>query len=190
MQAQSPGDDLAPALGGLNAAGEVEVGAPQGQGAGVAQDGAFIDVEDAGAAGVGGGVADLLSGTALRAEAVQRELPGDVIGEVLGGAAWAEDKVLVGGALGDEGPDLFLWGICQWVTTWLRVKDMVVGVAYLGEDFFFLKLAQLRHCALEVEASLVRNVGHVGWLIPAVLLWSKLGCNGGGGDGDGIVNRC
>lgn len=103
MQPQRTRDDLPPALGRLDRGRVREVVLPQLQRAWVARNAALVDVEDAGIGGVRGRrvLADLFAGTALGAQAVERNLPRDVGLEVRGLAAGAEDKVFVGGAFGD-----------------------------------------------------------------------------------------
>ena len=110
VHAQRAGDDAAPALGGLDGGGEVEVGAPEGHAAWVFEDGALEDAEGAGLGGVRGRVVDVEAAAALGAEALEGALPGDVGEEVGGFGAGGEDLVLEVGALVDEGADFVLLG--------------------------------------------------------------------------------
>lgn len=131
----------------------------------MAEDAALVDIEDTRIGGVGGGVLDLFAQTALCAEAVKGELPGDVGLEMGGGAAGAEDEMFVSGAFGDKGPDFFLRreGIVlmrEWVG---KGRSAALGRdehAYLGEDFLLLKLAQLGYCAFQVKAGFFGDVRH------------------------------
>ena len=109
MHADSLGNDAAPALRGLDLGGEIEVGDPKGDAAGVFHDGALEDAEDAGLGGTGVGTADLETSAALGAETVHGTLPLDVGEEVGRLGAGGEDEMLKVGALGDEGTDFILF---------------------------------------------------------------------------------
>lgn len=99
---------MSPALGGLDAGGEVEIGAPERDTAGVFEHGALEDAKGAGLAGVGGRVVDAQAAAAFGAEAVEGALPFDVGYEVGWFGAGGKDLVLEVGALGYEGADFFL----------------------------------------------------------------------------------
>lgn len=110
MHAQRAGDDAAPPLSGLDAGGEVEVGAPEGDAARVLEDGALKDAEGARLGGVRVGVVDVEAPAALGAEPLEGPLPVDVGEEVGWFGAGGEDLVLEIGPFVDEGADFVLIG--------------------------------------------------------------------------------
>lgn len=101
-------------------------------------------------------VLDLLANATFLAQTVEGKLPGNVVLEMRGLAAWTENKMFVRGSFGNNGSDFVLSGSSQFAL----VARSIRVATHFGEDFFFLKLAQLGHCPLEVEARLFCNVGH------------------------------
>lgn len=101
------------------------------------EDSALVDVEYPSVGGVGGRVLDLLADASFGAKLLEGEFPGDVGLEVMWFATGPEDEMFVFGA--------FLDNCSNFV---------------FGEDFFLLELSQLGHCAFEVEAGLLSDVGH------------------------------